>query len=191
MNIGIFSGSFNPIHIGHLVLANYITEYTSLDEVWLLVTPHNPLKNNVVLLDESLRLEMCRLALNDFPKIKISDIEFRLARPSYTIDTLRALDDQYPQHTFSLIVGADNWAIFDKWKNHTQIIDKYKLYVYPRLGHSVEVANEWSERVEILDSPIIEISSTFIRQGLYEGKNMRAFLPQDVYEFIQKNKLYQ
>lgn len=191
MNIGIFSGSFNPIHIGHLILANYITEYSSLDEVWLLVTPHNPLKDDHILLDETIRLKMTDLAIKNYPKIKLSDIEFSLPRPSYTINTLNELKKKYPEHTFSLIIGADNWERFDQWKNSGDILANYKIYVYPRYGYSVSMENRLRKTVEILNSPIVEISSTFIREGLKNGRNLQAFMPEIVYKYIKEHNLYQ
>jgi len=191
MNIGIFSGSFNPIHIGHLILANYITEYSALDEVWLLVTPQSPLKDGKILLDEKIRLEMTNLAIKDYPKIKISDIEFSLPRPSYTVNTLHELKNKYPEHSFSLILGADNWEIFEFWKDYEDILEEYKIYVYPRYGYSVSTPSRYKKKVEVLDSPIVEISSTFIREGLKEGKDLRSFMPEIVYKYIKDHNLYQ
>jgi nicotinate-nucleotide adenylyltransferase len=190
MTIGIFSGSFNPVHIGHLMLANFVTEYTAIDEVWFVVSPHNPLKKSADLLCEDLRYEMMKLALIDFPKMKASDFEFSLPRPSYTVDTLAALRRCFPEHTFSLIIGGDNWGNFAKWKDFQTIIEQHKLYVYPRL-HALPVVSEaLISNVEILDSPIIEISSTFIRKSIRDGKNLKAFLPEKVYDYILKNNLY-
>ena len=191
MNIGIFSGSFNPIHIGHLILANYIVEYTDIDEVWLLVSPQNPWKmDDTNLLDENIRLEMTRLATERYPKLKASDFEFSLPRPSYTINTLDALKDRYPDHEFSLIIGADNWAGFEGWKNYERIIKDYKIKIYPRLDHRISVSTKLKKSVEALDSPIIEISSSFIRDAIAEGKNAQAFLPVEVYEYIKEKGLY-
>lgn len=190
MNIGIFSGSFNPIHIGHLILANYITEFTDMDEIWFLVTPQNPLKENTNLLDEQLRLEMVEKGLIDYPKLKASDFEFSLPRPSYTINTLDALSEQYPEHNFSLIIGADNWVVFDRWKDSENIIKKYKVYVYPRLDCRISIPKKFKNRVEALESPILEISSTFIRDSIRNGKNIKVFLPDSVYKYIKKNNLY-
>lgn len=190
MNIGIFSGSFNPIHIGHVILANYIVEFTEIDEVWFIVSPHNPLKSQNELSDEHTRLEMVNIALKDYTKLKASDFEFSLPRPSYTIDTLKALNKAYPQHDFTLIIGADNWNIFENWKESNTILDNYKLKVYPRLGSRISIANKLKNRVEALDSPIVEISSTFIRESFSGDKDIRAFLPAGVYDYIIENKLY-
>ena len=191
MNIGIFSGSFNPIHVGHLILANYIVEYTDVDEVWLLVSPQNPWKvGDEDLLDENIRLEMTRLATDEYPKLKVSDFEFALPRPSYTINTLDALNEKYPEHNFSLIIGADNWSAFENWKNYERIIKDYKVKIYPRLDHRISVSPKLKKTVEALDSPIIEISSSFIREAISEGKDVRAFLPTEVYEYIKEKGLY-
>jgi len=190
MNIGIFSGSFNPIHMGHLILANYIVEYTDIEEVWFLVSPRNPLKLKNELLDENTRLKMVELALKDYPKLKASDYEFYLPEPSYTVNTLDALKKDYPDYVFTLIIGADNWSTFENWKEHDVILEKYPIMVYPRLGYRISISNKLKNRVEAVDTPIIEISSTFIREGLRVGKNVKAFLPDGVYEYIISNNLY-
>lgn len=191
MKIGIFSGSFNPIHIGHLILANYIVEYTDTDQVWFMVTPHNPLKEQDSLLDEEKRLKMVQLAAEPYSdKLKACDFEFQLPRPSYTVDTFKALKIQYPEHEFSLIIGGDNWDTFSNWKNYDEIIRNYKIIVYPRLGARLNVSQKLKGKVEILDSPIIEISSTEIREGIEEGRNIRPYLPVEVYKYIETNNLY-
>lgn len=191
MKVGIFSGSFNPIHIGHLILANYIAEFTEIDEVWLLVSPQNPFKVNDNLPDENIRLEMVKLAVEDYPKIKASSFEFSLPRPSYTVNTLAALKKEYPENEFVLIVGADNWCVFENWKNSDEIVEKYKLKVYPRQGYRIAIPSKMKKNVEAVDSPIIEISSTFIRENIRAGKNMRSFLPDKIYDYIIEKKLYQ
>lgn len=190
MNIGIFSGSFNPIHIGHLILANYIVEFTDIDEVWFLVSPRNPLKQQSELLDEGRRLEMVELALEEYPKMKASDFEFSLPRPSYTVHTLDRLKEAYPQHAFNLIIGSDNWFVFENWKNYEQIIENYAIKIYPRLGHRISIQPRQRKSVEALDAPVIEISSTFIRESIAEGKDIKAFLPEGIYEYINNNDLY-
>ena len=190
MNIGIFSGSFNPIHMGHVILANYIVEFTEIDEIWFLVSPQNPLKSAKELSDEQLRLEMTELALQKYAKFKVSDFEFHMPKPSYTIDTLRALREKYPEDTFSLIIGADNWNVFESWREYDKIWEEFNLKVYPRLGSRITIPNKLKHKVEALDSPILEISSTFIRESISEGKNISAFLPEDVYEYIIEKGLY-
>lgn len=190
MNIGVFSGSFNPIHIGHLILANYILEFTDIHEVWFLVSPHNPLKDERGLLSQDDRLHMVKLALKGYDRMKASDFEFALPKPSFTINTLDALSEQYPNHVFSLIIGADNWEVFEKWKSHSEILEKYKILVYPRLDSRLIIAPKMRTKVEALESPIIEISSTFIRESLSEGKSMKAFLPDAVAQYIEEKSLY-
>lgn len=190
MNVGVFSGSFNPIHIGHLVLANYIAEFTDIDEVWFLVSPHNPLKSEDHLSEEQIRLEMTEIALAKYTKLKASDFEFSMPKPSYTICTLDALKVKYPEHSFTLIIGADNWNLFESWREYDKILENYKLKVYPRLGSRITIPNKLRDKVEALESPIIEISSTFIRESVSEGKDVRAFLPDAVYDYILEHNLY-
>lgn len=190
MNIGIFSGSFNPIHIGHVILASYIAEYTETDEVWFLVSPQSPFKSEDKLSDQQLRFEMTEIALKNYTKFKASDFEFTMPKPSYTINTLRALNRKYPEHDFSLIIGADNWKLFENWKEYDKILEEFKLKVYPRLGSQITISEKLKQKVQVLDSPIIEISSTFIREGIKESKNMKAFLPEGVYEYIIAKGLY-
>lgn len=191
MNVGIFSGSFNPIHIGHLILANYITEFTEVDEIWFLVTPQNPMKEKNELADENDRFEMVKQALASYPKLVVSNFEFTLPRPSYSISTLDKLKETYPENTFSLIIGADNWELFDRWKDFESILEKYKIFVYPRLDYRISIPKKLKANVEALNSPIIEISSTFIRESIKQAKDMQAFVPASVYEYIREKKLYQ
>lgn len=190
MNIGIFSGSFNPIHIGHLMLANYIVEYTDIKQVWFLVSPHNPLKQEGVLSDEYIRLEMAKLALENYRKLRVSDFEFHLPKPSYTINTLDALKEKYPEHDFTLIIGADNWVVFESWREYEKILANYRIKIYPRLGSHTEIPDKWKHSVEVVNSPIVDISSTFVRDSIEAGKNMRAFLPERVYDYIFDEGLY-
>lgn len=184
MNIGIFSGSFNPIHIGHLALANYLCEYGGLDEVWFMVTPHNPLKEGSGLMDDKLRLKLVRLAIEGYPKFRASDLEFHLPRPSYTVHTLDALKQAYPQHAFHLVIGSDNWQLFPRWYESERILAENHILVYPRPGYPVEAAS-LPQNVRMVSSPVFEISSTFIRQAMAEGKDVRYFLHPAVYAELQ------
>ncbi|MDR0422885.1 MAG: nicotinate-nucleotide adenylyltransferase [Proteiniphilum sp.] len=188
--IGIFSGTFNPVHAGHLILANYICEFTDTGEVWFVVTPHNPLKRAGDLTADTLRLEMVRLALEGFDRMTASDAEFRMPRPSYTVDTLARLTDEYPDKEFSLIIGGDNWNRFHRWKEYERLIDGYRILVYPRPGEVTVIPEAYRGSVQPVDAPVVEISSTFIRESIRAGKNMRAFLPSKVYDFIVRNGLY-
>lgn len=193
--IGVFSGSFNPIHIGHLVLANYITEFTYINEVWFVVSPHNPLKTTINMANETQRFEMCKLAIRGMSKFKVSDIEIGMPKPSYTINTLDRLKKDYPQYNFTLIIGADNYVQLPLWKEYKRLKEENKILVYPRLfeksipNFKSKKGNE--ENVQFCDAPIIEISSTFIRSAIHKGKNISSFLPKDVYSYIIQHTLYQ
>lgn len=180
MKIGLFSGSFNPIHIGHLALANYLCEYESLDEVWFMVSPHNPLKSEEQLMDDEFRLELVKLAIDGYCKFRASDFEFHLPRPSYTVNTLDEFKRSYPEYTFHLIIGSDNWALFPRWYESERILAENRIIVYPRPGYPVDTAT-LPENVMLTSSPIFEISSTFIREALNEGKNICYFLHPAVY----------
>ena len=188
--IGIFSGSFNPIHNGHLIVASYMCEFTTLDEVWLIVTPHNPLKSRKDMLDEQVRLRMVELAVEKYDNIKACDVELHMKRPSFTINTLEKLSNEHPECNFSLIIGGDNWSFFDKWKDYKKIIDNYKIIIYPRHKARVIIPESLKESVHLVSAPVIEISSTFIRHSIQEGKNVKAFLPAEVYDYIESNNLY-
>jgi nicotinate-nucleotide adenylyltransferase len=188
--VGIFSGSFNPVHIGHLILANYMLEFTYLDEVWFVVTPQNPLKEINSLLEEKIRLEMTRLAVKDFNRLIVSDIEFNMPKPSYTIDTLTKLKTENPDLEFTLVIGSDNWTRFPRWKDNERLAKEFKILIYPRLGEDIRINGLYPENVRLVDAPVVEISSSFIREGIFAGKDMRAFLPNRVYDFILSNKLY-
>ncbi|MBO5381790.1 MAG: nicotinate-nucleotide adenylyltransferase [Bacteroides sp.] len=187
MQIGIFSGSFNPIHIGHLALANYLCEYEALDEVWFVVSPCNPFKQGNRLMPDELRLQLVQTAIAGYPKFRASDVEFSLPRPSYTINTLNELKRQYPEHTFHLIMGSDNWLGFPRWYKSEEILSRHGLLVYPRPGYPID-ATSLPEGVRMVESPVMEISSTFIRQSLSEGKDIRFFLPGGIYEELLKHK---
>lgn len=181
--VGIFGGSFNPIHIGHLALANYLCEFSHLDEVWFMVSPQNPLKRNDKLWDDELRLELAHLATEDYPKFKVCDIEFQLPRPSYTIHTLNALKEAYPGHEFTLLIGADNWKLFPHWKASDEIIAHHKVLVYPRPGYEID-ENELPPSVSLVHTPLLEVSSTFIRESIEAQKDVRYFLHPKVWERI-------
>ncbi len=190
MKIGLFFGSFNPIHIGHLVIANHMVEFTDLDEVWFVVSPHNPHKKKTTLLDDYHRLEMVRLAIGENYKLRASDIEFSLPQPSYTIDTLTYISEKYPEHHFSLLMGMDNLETFHKWKNYEMILENYELYVYPRIG-SNEGQLAGNSKIHIIqDVPIMQISATFIRKAIQEGKNIAPLLYPAVWNFLDKNNFY-
>ncbi len=189
METGLFFGSFNPVHIGHLALAEYMTEHTPLREVWFVVSPHNPLKVKETLLDDNLRLEMVHLAVDDDKRFRVSDIEFRMPRPSYTVDTLTYLTEKYPKNSFSLIMGEDNLETFHKWKNSEFIIDNYHRYIYPRIsGTPADPAKH--RNCSFIPAPRIEVSSSLIRQSIRDGKSVRHLLPPKVWEFIDKMNLY-
>lgn len=188
--IAIFSGSFNPVHAGHLMLASYICEFTHFDEVWLLVSPRNPLKEVDELLGDQQRLAMVTRALEPYRKLKASDVEFYLPRPSYTIDTLDHLSALHPDKQFTLIIGADNWKQLPQWKEYGRLLQSYPLLIYPRQGAVVEIPEALQETVRLVDAPLLEISSTFIRKSIREGRDMRAFVPDRAYELIMQNGWY-
>ena len=191
MKIGLYFGTFNPIHVGHLIIANHIAEYSGLDQVWMVVTPHNPLKKKDTLLDDYQRLHLVFLATEDYPKIKPSDIEFKLSQPNYTVNTLAHLQDKFPQHEFALIIGEDNLKTFYKWKNYEVILQNHDLYVYPRISSEIEnLELKNHPKVHIIEAPVVEISSTFIRENIKNKKNVRPLLPSKVWEYIDHNNFY-
>ncbi|MGK4566699.1 nicotinate (nicotinamide) nucleotide adenylyltransferase [Flavobacterium sp. 3HN19-14] len=191
MKVGLYFGTFNPVHVGHMIIANHIAEFSDLDKIWMVVTPHNPLKQKSTLLDDRHRLQMVFLATEDYTKIQPSDIEFNLPQPNYTINTLIHLKEKYPQHEFALIMGEDNLNSFRKWKNYDVILNDYDIYVYPRIGTS-EVDAEFANHPKIhkVDAPVIEISSTHIRESIRNKKNYMPLLPQKVWEYIDHNNFY-
>ncbi len=189
--VGLYFGTFNPIHIGHLIIANFMVEFSDLDEVWLVVTPHNPFKKKTSMLDNHHRLEMVYLACEDYEKLKPCDVEFRLPQPNYTVTTLLKLEEDHPGLDFSLIMGEDNLKSFHKWKNYEVIFERHKIYVYPRISNG-EVPEEFKDHLAIsrVEAPVIEISSTFIRQAIKDGKNVTTMLTPRVWEYMDKMNFY-
>jgi len=191
MRVGLFFGSFNPVHIGHMIIANHFAEFTDLDEIWLVVTPHNPIKKKHSLLADHHRYRMVEEATEDFPKLKPSNIEFKLKQPNYTIHTLVHLGEKYPQHQFNLIMGQDNLNSFHKWKNSEVILENHEIYVYPRV---TEIVNKHQlaehSNVHFVDAPIVEISSTFIRQAVKEKKNVKVLLPYRTWKYMDEMNFY-
>ncbi|MFV0541990.1 MAG: nicotinate (nicotinamide) nucleotide adenylyltransferase [Aestuariibaculum sp.] len=192
MKIGLYFGSFNPIHIGHLVIANHLTEYSAIDQTWFVVTPHNPFKKKSSLLDNYHRLELVHLATQDYDYLKPCDIEFGLPQPNYTINTLVYLQEKYPNYEFSLIMGEDNLKGFHKWKNYEVILEQHDIYVYPRISNgTVETLFDSHKKIHrIENAPIMEISSTFIRNAIKTGKNIRPMLPAPTWKFIDEMNFY-
>ena len=191
MKIGLFFGSFNPIHIGHLIIANHMVEYSDMDQIWFVVTPHNPHKKKSSLLDDTHRITMANIAVEEYRNLKVSNIEFGLPEPNYTVDTLAYISEKYPNHNFSLIMGEDNLKSFHKWKNHKVILENYSIYVYPRKAECT-IAKELLEgnRIHKIEAPIVEISSTLIRKSIQEKKNFRPLVPQNVWAYIDEMNFY-
>ena len=191
MKIGLYFGSFNPIHIGHLVIANHIAEYSDLNQVWFVVTPHNPFKKKSSLLDNYQRLEMVYRATKDYTKLKPSDIEFNLPQPNYTVNTLAHLQEKYPEHEFALIMGEDNLKSFHKWKNYELILENHHIYVYPRISENkIQTQFDGHKKIHPVNAPIMQISSTSIRNAIKTGKNVRPMLPEFVWEYLDEMNFY-
>ena len=188
-NIGLFFGSFNPVHTGHLIIANYMVEFTDLSQVWFVISPHNPFKEKKSLLPDYHRLALLNIAIEDNPRIKVTDIEFKLPKPSYTIDTLTYLHEKYPKKNFILIAGTDILPTFHKWKNYKQILEFYELYIYSRPDYDAGKYKS-HQKIKIFNAPLMEISSSFIRKSIKEGKNMDYMLPEKVYEYIKEMHFY-
>jgi len=191
MKIGLFFGTFNPIHVGHLTIANHLAEHSNLDQVWLVVTPQSPFKKKKSLLDNYQRYEMVYLATKDYNKLKPSNIEFDLPQPNYTTNTLAHLYEKYPEKDFVLIMGEDNLKSFHKWKNYKHILEFHHIYVYPRISeHQVNHQFENHPKIHHISAPIMEISSTFIRNEIKNGRIVKPMLPDEVWDYIDEMNFY-
>ncbi len=192
--VGLFFGTFNPIHIGHLIIANHMAEFSNLDEIWLIVTPHNPHKKKNTLLDDVHRLAMVRIAIEEYPKLKASNIEFDLPQPNYTVNTLIVLEEKYPDKDFCLIMGEDNLKNLHKWKNFEVILENYPIYVYPRISKKPEISSELilekKHAITSVNAPILELSSTFIRKSIAQNKNIKPMLSKNVWEYLDEMNFY-
>jgi nicotinate-nucleotide adenylyltransferase len=188
MKVGLYFGSFNPVHIGHLIVASHVASHTEMQQVWFVVSPQNPLKPSSVLLNEYDRLHLVRLAVEDDLRLKASDVEFNLPRPSYTIDTLTYLQEKYPQHQFSIIIGSDSFQNLSRWKNFELLVKNYPFIIYTRPGF--EVTETWNAEVNVLAAPLLEISATEIRNNIKDGKTIRYLVSDKVREEIEQNRYY-
>lgn len=188
MHIGLYFGSFNPIHTGHLIVANQIVNHTDVDKVWFVVSPHNPLKDSHTLLNEYDRLHLVNLAIEDNPKFRASNVEFSLPKPSYTIDTLTYLTEKFPLERFSVIMGADSFQNIHRWKNFEQLVANYSFIVYNRPGFEIE--DTLGAKITILDAPLLQISSTYIRRQIKEKKSIKYIVPDVVEKYIESNRYY-
>lgn len=196
METGLFFGSFNPVHIGHMAIANYIAEYSSLKEIWFIVSPHNPLKSKESLLKDRDRLYMTELAIGDDTRFRVSDVEFTLPQPSYTVDTLAWLAEKYPARSFTLIMGEDNLTTLHKWKNVEILVKQYPIIVYPRLYPGTKSSKRLEEvlsmaSVKVIDAPVMDISGTFIRSAIKEGKDVSWFVPAPTWKYIREMHFYE
>lgn len=191
MKVGLFFGTFNPIHIGHLIIANYLVENSDLEQIWMVVTPMSPFKVKHTMLDNYQRLEMVYLATKDYDAIKPSDIEFTLPQPNYTIHTLTYLKEKYPKYQFALIMGEDNLKSFHKWKNYEVILEEHELYCYPRISNGkIETQFDGHPNIHLVEAPVIELSSTLIRSQIKSGKNVRPLLPDYVWKYLDEMNFY-
>lgn len=204
MKIGLYFGTYNPIHVGHLVIANYMAEYTGLDQVWLVVSPQNPLKEKSTLLADYHRLALVRIAIDDNPKLRASDIEFSLPKPSYTAMTVAYLKEKYPDHTFSLIMGEDNLRTLHKWLNYETLLKNHMIYVYPRVLTLQEedeltiidptiLKNGFADHPNVIychEAPIMKVSASFIRNAIKNGKDVRYLLTEPVHKYVDEMNFY-
>jgi nicotinate-nucleotide adenylyltransferase len=188
MKIGLYFGSFNPVHTGHLIIANHIINSTPLQQVWFVISPQNPFKQSATLLNEAHRYYLVNEAINGEPKLRASNVEFKLPKPSYTVHTLAYLKEKYPQHEFVIIMGSDSFSNLSKWKNYEVIVNNHEIYIYKRVGF--EVNNHINAKILLLDAPLIEISSTHIRELIKQKKSIRFLVPDIVKEEIERNNYY-
>ncbi len=189
--IGLYFGTFNPIHVGHLIIANHMVEHSNLDEIWMVVTPHNPFKKKKTLLDNIHRYTLVDIATENYPKIKPSNIEFTLPQPNYTVHTLAYISEKYPDNRFSLIMGEDNLKSFHKWKNYETILENHHIYVYPRISDgTTDTQFNNHPKIHKIDAPIVQISSTMIRNGIKNNKNIQALVSETVWKYIDEMNFY-
>ena len=188
MKVGLYFGSFNPIHIGHLIIGSYLSDNTDLDEVWFVVSPQNPFKKSSSLLNEQHRLSLVQIAIEGEKKLKASNVEFKLPKPSYTSDTLIYLSEKYPENKFAVIMGSDSFQNIERWRNYNQIINNYNIYIFLRPGYPVE--NIYEKNIYVITAPLIEISSTLIRKNIRANKSIRFFVPDSVMEEIREKNYY-
>lgn len=189
MKVGLYFGSFNPVHVGHLIIANHLAQHAQIDQVWLVVSPQNPLKPSASLLNEYQRLHLAQLAIEDNPRLKISDIEFKLPKPSYTIDTLTHLKEKYPIHEFVVIMGSDSFLNIHRWKNAEILLRDFSILIYQRPGFAID-PKFLNDRIRVVDAPMLNISSTFIRQQIQQGKSIQYLVPEKVRQEIEAAGFY-
>ncbi len=190
MRIGLFFGTYNPVHVGHMVIANYMVEFTDLDQIWMVVTPQNPFKQKQSMLKDYDRLHLVQLAIGDDSRLRASDIEFGLPQPNYTVHTLAYLKEKYPENSFALIMGADNLNHFHKWRNHEEIIENFDLYVYPRMESNQGGELRHHYKVNYVEAPVMKVSSSFIRKAIEEGKDVFHYMPKEVASYVREMNLY-
>ncbi|HOZ50743.1 MAG TPA: nicotinate (nicotinamide) nucleotide adenylyltransferase [Chitinophagaceae bacterium] len=188
MRIGLYFGSFNPIHIGHLIIANHVLNHCDLDRIWFVVSPHNPLKESASLLNESHRMHLVQLAIENESKFKASNVEFKLPRPSFTIDTMTHLTEKYPEHSFSIIMGSDSFQNIKKWKNYTALLQQFQIIIYNRPNSTIDLS--LSNKLQVVDAPLLDISSTYIRNLIKERKSIRYLVTDEVMNDIKANGYY-